>query len=266
MLLCDRGGGNHMQVTANALLDLVEGVSSRDELGGVMSEVCRVLGFQYFALTHHVDLSRAGTRAIRLHNYPEYWAERYDSRTLSLTDPVHRASQVTAFGFQWSKMRNLIPLNRTDLAILEEGRRQGFDDGYTVPVNVPGEACGSCTFVNGIGQAVGIDALTFAQVLGTKAFEVARRLWLPRTMLGDSPRPTLTDRQRDCVLWAARGKTDWEISKILGISEETVARHIRLACDRYGVTKRVALAFCAVSERIITIHDVGPWVYTPFPA
>ena len=73
-------------------------------------------------------------------------------------------------------------------------------------------------------------------------------------------------RQRDCLLWAARGKTDWEISRILDISEETVARHIRLACDRYGVTKRVALAFCAVSERIITVHDVGPWVYNPFPA
>ena len=110
------------------------------------------------------------------------------------------------------------------------------------------------------------DVLPLAKVLGTKAFEEARQLWLPRGFSGDVQRPTLTDRQRDCVLWAARGKTDWEISKILGISEEMVARHIRLACDRYGVTKRVALAFCAVSERIITIHDVGPWVYTPFPA
>lgn len=255
-----------MHVTARKLLELVEGASSRDELGGVMSEVCRVLGFQYFALTHHVDLHKAGDRAIRLHNYPEHWAKCYDSRTLSLTDPVHRASQVTAFGFQWSSMSNLIPLNRADLAILEEGRRQGFDDGYTVPVNVPGEACGSCTFVNALGKVVGNDALPVAQVLGTKAFEVARRLWLPQTAPGTVHRPRLTDRQRDCVLWAARGKTDWEISIILGISEETVARHIRLACDRYGVTKRVALAFCAVSERIITIHDVGPWVYNPFPA
>lgn len=255
-----------MQVSAKTLLDLVEGVGSRDELGGVMSEVCRVLGFQYFALTHHVDLLKAGNGAIRLHNYPERWAEYYDSQTLSLSDPVHRASQVTAFGFQWSRMRTLIPLNRADLAILEAGRNQGFHDGYTIPVNVPGEACGSCTFVNSLGQVAVSDVLPLAQVLGTKAFEVARRLWLPRGFSGDVQRPTLTDRQRDCVLWAARGKTDWEISKILGISEETVARHIRLACDRYGVTKRVALAFCAVSERIITIHDVGPWVYTPFPA
>jgi LuxR family quorum-sensing system transcriptional regulator CciR len=159
----------------------------------------------------------------------------------------------------------LIPLNRADLAILEAGRNQGFHDGYTIPVNVPGEACGSCTFVNSLGQ---VARAMFAARPGPRHQGVRGRspiVAAPR-LFRDVQRPTLTDRQRDCVLWAARGKTDWEISKILGISEETVARHIRLACDRYGVTKRVALAFCAVSERIITIHDVGPWVYTPFPA
>ena len=38
-------------------------------------------------------------------------------------------------------------------------------------------------------------------------FEGARRL----TGLETGGKPVLTDRQRDCVLWAARGKTEWEI-------------------------------------------------------
>ncbi|MBB5720345.1 DNA-binding CsgD family transcriptional regulator [Stakelama sediminis] len=46
--------------------------------------------------------------------------------------------------------------------------------------------------------------------------------------------PVLTRRQRDCLIWAARGKGDWEISRILGVSEETVAKHFRAACERYG--------------------------------
>lgn len=255
-----------MQAITKGLLDLIDGVESRDDLNLAMSEVTRALGFQYFALTHHVDPLKGDTAAIRLHNYPDQWADHYDRQALSLSDPVHRASHVTGFGFQWSNIPRLIPLSRTDQIILDEGRQQGIGDGYTVPVNVPGEACGSCTFVNALGEVLPFEFLPLAQLLGAKAFEVARGLWFPQTVMDRSLRQVLTDRQRDCILWAARGKTDWEISVILGISEETVSRHIRMACDRYGVTKRMPLAFCAVSDRTITIHDVGPWVYNSFPA
>src|SRR3546814_7855465 len=62
----------------------------------------------------------------------------------------------------------------------------------------------------------------------------------------------LTDRQRDCVLWAARGKGDWEISRILGVGEETVARHIKLGCARYGVNKRTLLAIRALFDGTLT--------------
>ena len=72
------------------------------------------------------------------------------------------------------------------------------------------------------------------------------------------PQPSLTDRQRDCLLWAARGKGDWEISRILGLSEETVARHIKQACERYGVNKRTLLAIRALFDGTFTFGDVFP--------
>jgi len=68
----------------------------------------------------------------------------------------------------------------------------------------------------------------------------------------------LTDRQRDCLIWAARGKGDWEISRILGISEETVAQHIRQACERYGVQKRTSLMIHALFDGTISFADVAP--------
>lgn len=246
-----------MKASARTLLGLVEKVGNRDELGLVMNEVTRALGFQHFAITHHVDLLKAGGSAIRLHNYPDQWAEHYDRSALSLSDPVHRASHMTGFGFRWSQMPDLIPLSRSDQAMLDEGRRQGIGDGYTIPVNVPGEACGSCTFVNGVSQALPLRFLPLAQLLGAMAFEKARGIWLPRSTIERLQRPVLTDRQRDCVLWAARGKTDWEISIILGISEETVARHIRMACDRYGVSKRMSLVVHAMTDGTITLGDIG---------
>ena len=47
----------------------------------------------------------------------------------------------------------------------------------------------------------------------------------------------------------------WEISRILGLSEETVARHIDLARARYGVTKRLQLAVHAIFDGQISFLE-----------
>ena len=235
---------------------LVETVSSADDLSAAMHEMCTVLGFDYFALTHHVDLLRASGTAIRVHNYPARWADFYDGNALGVSDPVHRASHVTSAGFTWSRIAEMIPLTAADRRVLALGRDQGISDGFTVPANVPGEAFGSCSFANRAGRPLPEESLPLAQLAGTFAFEGARRLWLMRHPAGDEPAPVLTDRQRDCVLWAARGKGDWEISRILGVSEETVARHIKQACERYGVNKRTLLAIRTLFDGTLTFTDI----------
>lgn len=68
--------------------------------------------------------------------------------------------------------------------------------------------------------------------------------------------PRLTDRQRECILWVARGKSDWEISRILGIQHDTVARHLKQARERYGVGKRTMLAVQALFEGSISFTDI----------
>ena len=41
--------------------------------------------------------------------------------------------------------------------------------------------------------------------------------------------PHLTNRERECLKWAARGKTNADIAVILNISQSTVRRYIDLA-------------------------------------
>jgi LuxR family quorum-sensing system transcriptional regulator CciR len=236
--------------------ELIDGVASADDLLMVMSEICDALGFRYFALTHHVDISRAASSAIRVHNYPERWVDYYDANALGISDPVHRASHVTSIGFRWSRMSDMIPLTAQDRRVLALGLEQGIGDGFTVPAHVPGEARGSCSFANGAARPLPEAMLPAAQLAGQLAFESARRLWSMRKMAGDSETPRLTDRQRDCVLWAARGKGDWEISRILDVSEETVARHIKQACERYGVNKRTLLAIRTLFDGTLSFADI----------
>lgn len=235
----------------------VTAVASAEDLADMLRGICDVMGFQFFALSHHVDIARAGGRAIRLHNYPSEWADLYDANAYGVSDPVHRASHVTSVGFQWSRIPDMIPLTRHDRQMLWLGREQGIGDGFTVPANVPGEARGSCSFANQAGRAVPLDTLPLAHLVGAFAFEAARKIWTVRA-LDAGPPPSLTDRQRDCVLWVGRGKGDWEISRILNLSEETVARHIKQGCERYGVNKRTSLLIRTLFDGTLTFEDFMP--------
>lgn len=51
----------------------------------------------------------------------------------------------------------------------------------------------------------------------------------------------LTPREVECVHWAAQGKTSWEISKILGITERTVNFHLSNSMQKTGSCNRQQL-------------------------
>jgi LuxR family quorum-sensing system transcriptional regulator CciR len=229
-------------------------VRTEEELAALLGEVARELGFAYFALTHHVDIRQAPQPAIRLASYPPEWVDYFDGERLGPSDPVHRASHLTSVGFAWSEVPDMIPLTRRDWDILDRAGLAGIGDGFTIPAHVPGESHGSCSFATRRGDPIQADALPCAQLIGAFAFEAARRLWKMRSL--ERPAPGLTDRQRDCLLWAARGKSDWEISRILGISRETLIQHLKQARERYGVGKRTLLAVHALFDGTISFLDI----------
>jgi LuxR family quorum-sensing system transcriptional regulator CciR len=230
----------------------VRDLQSEEALAGALGEVACDLGFRYFALTHHVDL-RTSSAAIRLHNYPAGWAEWFEEQSLGTSDPVHRASNITSVGFAWSALSEMIALTAADLKILALARSEGIGEGFTVPAHVPGEAHGSCSFACAPEDRFADEHLPLLQLVGAFAFEAARRMRRGRI----NGRPVaLTDRQRECVMWTARGKSDWEIARILGISEETVGEHLRHARERYGVGKRTLVAVHALFDGTIGFLDV----------
>jgi len=229
-------------------------VESEEQLSSLLESISLELGFAFFALTHHVDIRQAPQPAIRLATYPAEWVDFFDRQRLGPSDPVHRASHLTSVGFAWSEVPAMIPLSRRDRDILDRARLAGIGDGFTIPAHVPGESYGSCSFATRRGEPIEPDALPRAQLVGAFAFEAARRLWKIRAV--DKPVPGLTDRQRDCLLWAARGKSDWEIGRILGISHETVIQHLKQARERYGVGKRTLLAVHALFDGTISFLDI----------
>ncbi|QGZ33620.1 response regulator transcription factor [Stappia indica] len=55
------------------------------------------------------------------------------------------------------------------------------------------------------------------------------------------PLPALTNRERDCVAWAAEGKTEWESAAILGIAPKTVESHLIAARRKLNAANKVHL-------------------------
>ena len=53
----------------------------------------------------------------------------------------------------------------------------------------------------------------------------------------------LTLRERECLRWAANGKTDAEIGRILGISPHTAFAHIKSAGDKLKASSRAQAVF-----------------------
>ncbi len=228
-------------------------VETAQDLDAALRQACERIGCRYFALSHHVDFLTSPATGLRIHNYPDEWADWFDRRKLGVSDPVHRASQRTAAGFVWRDVSRFIRLRPADRAVLAHARLHGIGDGLTIPAHVPGDAHGSCSFAWPNGHEARYEALAFAQAIGSFAFEAARRLHRPAPI----ERPKLTDRQRECVLWVARGKTDWEISKILGLRHLTVVEHLKNARDRYEATTRVTLTVRALFDGTLHFGEIA---------
>ena len=83
------------------------------------------------------------------------------------------------------------------------------------------------------------------------AVQMAGQILVERLMAlsepADDTTPRLTPRERDCLTFVAEGKSDWEISVILSVSESTARFHIDNARRKLGaVTRAQAVARLAV--------------------
>lgn len=224
-------------------------------LSSLLDDCTRALGFQHFALLNHVDLSRASAGIICLSTYPEVWSEKFIKSRLYLDDPVLHASIRTNLGFTWDEISQLIPLSLRHQDIFESARKEGLGDGFTVPANIPGEIHGSCSFATRRGCALPHRALSAAQLVGAFAYQAARRLFHP-TAQPQGNLPQLTPRQRECVVLAGRGKSDWVIGQLLGVKKDTVTKYLVAARDRYEVATRMQIVTAALYYGEISFLEI----------
>ena len=234
----------------------VRSATSLPEISGILSDATRAFDFDYFALVQRVS-GRVPIGPVQLSDYPAEWIERLSTTDYFVHDPVLAACARSVAPFSWDALPGMIPMSKHHRAYMENARAVGLDSGYTVPIHVPGEASGLCSFVTTAGRELPADALPAAQYLACFAFEAARRLVSDRPDGGaDDNVPRLTRRQLDCVVLAARGKSNWVSGKLLGLSPDTVHKYLESAKQRYGVASRTELVVRALYDGQLSFGDV----------
>jgi LuxR family quorum-sensing system transcriptional regulator CciR len=238
----------------------------RDLLGSITHE----MGFHSFALVQHIKhFSRENEKFLAVTNFGENWVDYFLKHELHIDEPLYVASRRTGVGFRFGDLPSLIKLTGRHRNVHEASRREGITDGFCVPAHIPGEANGSCTFIVKDNVPLPARNLPMAQLVGNFAYEAARQLLRSGVRLVGRPSsqspggfvhrpqvPSLTTRQLECIIFVARGKTDWEISKILGLHEQTVTQHLNEARRRCGVSRRSELAIHALYHGHVTFEDV----------
>ncbi|CAH1696135.1 LuxR family transcriptional regulator [Hyphomicrobiales bacterium] len=240
-----------MFVTSNAW-NFIKSIEDSDNEAAVQQLLLRqaaASGFRW-VFAGHVPSATIKPRDIASHvlfqEFPEGWAERYNKNHYALRDPVVRHLQRKRHPFTWDESY-AAATRREDVKLVGgEAAAFGLRTGYVIPIHLVGGLLAAVSF-GACHADLNPDAL--AELAFAANFAIGHLLRL-RHKPKDMER-MVTPRERECILWASEGKTDWEISVILGISPPTVAKHLLSARQRLDVTNRAHLIGEAIRQKII---------------
>jgi len=220
---------------------------------GTTEHVCRLL----LGMTGNYGLTslmagtvpRSGTPKgqqkshVILCDWPERWLERYVAKNYVDLDPVVTYMKRSPSLVRWSEAANELQIGKNGLRVMGDAGEFNLKDGLAFPLIT---IEGTIVMVSLGGRAVDISPDGLGVVELAAAYAIGRAMQLANAHDIFDQRPDLTPRETECLKWAAEGKSEWEISQILGISEHTSEKHLLNAKRKLGAVNRVH----AVAEAI----------------
>jgi DNA-binding CsgD family transcriptional regulator len=223
--------------------------STMDQLKAAFSEESRRLGFDSYIYALRVPTNFTNAQVIMVDGYPEGWVKRYFEAEYYDSDPVMAWCLAHLVPIRWSDL-TLEPGSRAQ-AMMLEAASFGLRDGVTMPVHSPHGELGILSLSLDTpperARAITERALPYVQLLACHLHQAVRHL---NGLLQDG-RPNLTERERECLSWAADGKTSNEIAQLLGVREPTVNFHMANAMRKLDVVSRQHGIGKAALQRLI---------------
>ncbi len=179
-------------------------------------------------------------------NIPQAYLEATHDREAALRDPVteHLMNQTVPIIYSQATY-----VNAGVGELWEMQAPYGYKTGIAVKLHLPGDK----HFLLGVdreeplpssGPAL-MQLVAGLQLLAAHALTAADRLLSPKLAV---ELPKLTKREMDVLSWTAQGKTAWEVSVILAMSEKTVNFHLANVMRKLQVnSKHQAVLRCVAA-------------------
>ncbi|MEN3290880.1 MAG: LuxR family transcriptional regulator, quorum-sensing system regulator SolR [Burkholderiales bacterium] len=218
----------------NALLS----ARSEMDLFNQVAELAVGMGFEYCAYGIQMPVPISRPIVAMINNYSTAWQECYTARCYLQVDPTVQHALRSTLPVVWSQ-----GLFEAAPELWEEARAHGLRFGWAQASRDAWGSTGLLTLARSAGR------LTAAEMHanGAKMAWLAQcvhagmaRLLLPK--LVPEALVTMTAREREVLRWTAEGKTAYEISQILTVSERTVNFHINNAVSKLGASNKTQAA------------------------
>jgi len=218
--------------TFQEFVDAMQTAGEPAEFEAVAARLTRHLGFRWFAYLRLTE-----NKPTLISSYPKAWTSRYFELGYQNLDPVVWRTRREHELFEWGGDAAAPTGTKEQRRFFEEATTFGIKSGITVPIR------------GGFGRIAAFTLATDERTLQTGRLAVEYKdivqlsaLYFHThvtTKLNIPPMPpagetTLTQRERQCLAWAARGKTAADIAVLVEIAPRTVVFHLDNARRKLG--------------------------------
>jgi len=237
---------------ADEMFRFVECVQHLDDRNAIADQLLRSaksFGLMNFGISGLPQQGESIEPYFLLSGWPPEWFSRYVARDYVHCDPIIARTRESDSPFTWDEACTGRELTRQARRVMDEATEFRMMNGFTVPIHS----------VNGLAAVVTFGAETIElgekdrgalHMIAIYAHNRLREL-LPASGANPGKGAGLSSRELDCVQWCAEGKTNWEISVILGLREKTIEAYVRSACAKIGAVNRSHLVAESFRRRLI---------------
>lgn len=204
--------------TAFDLIEDFEQTRTPEEVVEQFASTLSILGFSTVLITGVPEPPQRVEPYFLMNGWPRGWSVHNVKANNYAVDPAAAWCRRTINPFEWSR-----PSGRPQpappilpCAIHEDPASK---KSYIVPVI---RATGATSCVTMAGERPELEARERRAIYMLGLYAHARAVSLLDCTDGAGPRRELTLREREVLQWIAAGKSSWDVSVILGISERTV--------------------------------------------
>ncbi|MER8492063.1 LuxR family transcriptional regulator [Mesorhizobium australicum] len=241
-------------VELSRFLDQTDSIAQSEQLFDLLSAFtlsfdCPWIAYGPLAPDHQKVLKPAQPDSAVMLNYPDEWKERYLEMGYDRIDPIIKKGRKGVGAFRWSEVYKDASTTENERRVLDEAATFGLRSGVTVPLHGPAGSFTIISFAQPSDREFQNKTIIYLQL-------AALHFHLKVTRLDNSSvlkQHNLSFREKECILWAARGKSSWEIGSIIGISENTVNFHLKNVMHKLDAASRIVAAIKAINLGIIDV-------------